>query len=124
MSISETLGNQWELKTPRERLLIVSLVVAVLAIVLYFVVLQIQSGMDNISDRNTETKAILKELNLYQRSVANKEPTRPPVKIPDKPVNLEAFVQKITTKAGIPFPPRIKIEKNEFPDEEYISLGY
>lgn len=100
----EGIRERWERITPRERGLVLLLGVTVVGLLLSWVGYTIRDGLAAIEKKNDRARSALSALAQYRLSDAEAKDSAPQVKIGTEPVELEEYLEKISTDVGIKIP--------------------
>lgn len=96
--------ERWERITPRERGLVILLGVTAVGILLSWVGFTIRDGLAAIDDKNDRTRRALSALAQYRVNEVQAKDIGPRVKIGNEPIELEEYLEKISTDVGIKIP--------------------
>lgn len=118
MSASDRARDFWDRISPRERMLVALLAVAVPITLAVFLGLQIKDGLDNIEARNAKTRRALVVLTDL-RARGPIQPTDDVVATMGvEPLSLDTYLRNAANKAGFPIKgtitPRNDITRNGF----------
>jgi hypothetical protein len=100
----EGIQDRWERITPRERGLVILLGLTMVGLLLTWVGYTIRDGLAGREKRNEAARSALEALAEYRTNAAQVSGTGPTVKIPEEAVELEEYLEKISTDVGIKIP--------------------
>ena len=106
-NFSDALRDKWDGISPREKRMVVVLLVAVPAILLIFLGMRISDGLDAIELRNRDLRrALIVVEDLRARGKAASTPDRadPLAAIPKEPMDLESYLNGAAEKLGLTIP--------------------
>lgn len=107
------LRERWERMNPREQRLVVLLSIALVVCLVLAMVAKIQSGMAEIEQKNADSRQALLALANYRNAKAKATGTSSKIKIPDKAVDLDTYLEGIISELELTSPtyPALKEEK-------------
>ena len=119
----EGLRDRWEQMALRERRLVVALGVTAVVCVFGFIGLQIRSGLQELEEKNGETRYALRLIDEHQDDVFKQKTSidNPDTIIPDSAPSLATYLDGIATESGLTIP-----ESSERPAQtrgKYIELS-
>jgi general secretion pathway protein M len=105
-AVTDRLRERWERITPRERRLVTLLGVTAVVLVLFWVWMTIAGGLDDIEARNDKKREALKSLARFRadKAAGAGETAAPKVDIPDAPIDLESYLERIGKEVGVEIP--------------------
>lgn len=105
-TISETMRDKWDGITPRERRLVVLLLVAVPTVLIIFLGMRIHDGLTSMEGRNRKLRqALVAVEDLATRGAPTAKPASDPLAaIPSEPIDLESYLNSAAEKLGLTIP--------------------
>ena len=100
----ESIKEKWERMNSRERGLLTILALALIIGIVGSMIAKVRSDMATIEARNQDSRKALKMLALYRISKARASSTGTDIKIPDKAVELDTYVDGIVNELGLTSP--------------------
>jgi hypothetical protein len=100
MAFSDRARDFWDRISPRERKLVVFLVVTIPLALALWLGLSIRDGLINMEARNDQARDALETL-ARMRAAGGPLPEDPGIKIPDAPISLVTYVSKAVEKGGL-----------------------
>lgn len=110
MTLTDRFRNFWDRISPRERKLVVLLVIGVPIALAVWLGLAIRDGLVAMEDRNQTTRDAL-EIIEQLKAAGPQQAAADQVKIPDEPIALETYVSKAAEKSGLAFKGSIDTRK-------------
>lgn len=120
----EGMRDRWEHMTPRERMLMALLAVALVVTVFAFIGQTIWGGLDNIAQNNELRRDALRSLDVYRMQKAQGTDKGPAIKIPKEPVDLPAYLEEIGKEVGVEIPsysPQPQVARGSY-DEIAVNI--
>ncbi len=102
-STVDRFRDWWEVKTPRERSLVLLLGGFLIFAIVFGVALSVRGGISEIADSNAEKREALDSVRLYQLSAAGRS-TKSQVKFTDVAVDLDSYVNNIVQELSLKSP--------------------
>ena len=118
MAVADRARDFWDRISPRERMLVVLLAVAVPITLALWLGFSIKDGLHDREDRINEMRNALKTLDRIKRNGQSTSPKDDPLKdIGPEPISLDTYLDNAAKKAGFPIKgtaPHTPVTRNGF----------
>ena len=103
--------DRWDRMNPREQRLVLALGITLAFCIVYALVAKIQSGMEDLEKSNAKARKALRSLAVYRNAKANAAGSGLDVKIPEKAIELDSYLENIISDLELTSPtyPAMKV---------------
>lgn len=96
--------DRWDRMNPREQGLVLVLGITLIVCIIAALVARIQGGMEDLEKSNAEARKALNSLAIYRNAKARADGTSTDVKVPDKAVELDSYLENIISELELTSP--------------------
>lgn len=118
----EGARDRWDRMNTREQRLVLVLGIAIVICLIAALVAKIQGGMEDLEKSNAEARKALRSLAVYRNAKARVEGTGMDVKIPEKAVELDSYLENIISELELTSPTYPALKTVEVGTYEELSF--
>ncbi len=96
--------DRWDRMNSREQRLVLALGITLIICIVYALVSKIQSGMTDLEKSNAKARKALQSLAVYRNAKARAAGTGSDIKIPDKAIELDSYLENIISDLELTSP--------------------
>ena len=117
MAAFDRIRDKWESISPRERRMVVLLGVSTVVVLVLYVALAIDDGLDALEAKNAQARTALRKLTAYRAAAKAPVGNDPTAAIPAEAIKLESYIYKAGSTAQITIPgvnPRTPVPRGKY----------